>query len=292
MIPKIIHQIWFQDTYNKYTINKQKLPFEQSIVDKQQNIMNSLTPYKYKIYQLEWVMLNKRWHYVLWNEKSLYEFINDNYPLLLETYRLLTNKNKIKMAKYLLVYHFGGIYIDIYVKCLKPLDKLIVLHNNKNLLFSEIPYTTKFERSVIDVIYSYKKWYTLISNSVILSSPFHPLVKDILEQITWGVNSGKINHHNFIEKMVTILVNENITKHKDSIILQNYYLDPCYMYDKKCKHIPLSFTTRYNSNNKIKNICMKLTSYIYFGYMRNTTKIVLFVLILYIFKLTYNIYFY
>ena len=102
-----------------------------------------------------------------------------------------------------------------------------------------------------------------------------------------------------IKKIVTINVNENINKYKDSIILQNYYLDPCYMYDNQCKQIPLSFATQ-NENiydddekiNKLKNITIKSISYIYFGYMRNITKTILFILILYMLKLIYDLSFY
>ena len=44
--------------------------------------------------------------------------------------------------------------------------------------------------------------------------------------------------------------------------------------------------------NKLKNITIKSISYIYFGYMRNITKTILFILILYMLKLIYDLSFY
>lgn len=294
MIPKIIHQIWFYDTFNKYIDTTHRFSTKQTIDDKQNCILNSNVPEKYKIYQVEWITKNKDWYYILWNENSIIKFINSNYPLVKNVYMSLSIKNKIKMFKYLCVYHFGGVYIDIHIRCLKSLDKLLILQN-KNLVFSEIPYTTNIERDTIDMINGYKNWYKVISDHITISIPFHPLVKLILKRITWGINNGKMNSYNFMNKMVTITINENIHNYKDSVILQNYYLNPCYIYDKKCKHIPLSFTTQseniYGNNSwnihEIKTIIIKLISYAYFGYMRNITKTILFLLILYVIKLAY-----
>lgn len=73
--------------------------------------------------------LNPDWEYKLWNDDSLTDFISNYYP------ENMTNWNnfpypfyKIDYARYMLLHHYGGIYIDLDEQNLKPLEDFKVFY--------------------------------------------------------------------------------------------------------------------------------------------------------------------
>lgn len=94
-IPKIIHQIW----------------------------VGSPLPEKYKALQETWKKNHPDWQYILWTDKELnaLDFINK------DKYNAATNMGeKSDIARYELLYRYGGIYIDTDFECLLPFD---ILHH-------------------------------------------------------------------------------------------------------------------------------------------------------------------
>ena len=61
-----------------------------------------------------WREQNPNCRYKLWDDKECYLFIKDKFPDFLKTYNLL-NKPVMKadLFRYLVVYHYGGVYADI-----------------------------------------------------------------------------------------------------------------------------------------------------------------------------------
>ncbi len=103
MFPKIIHQIWF-DFGTKGLSNEHKYLIEHT------KTQASESGFEYK----------------LWTYESATEFILENYPYF--AYFLLKD-SKFKITKcdffrYVLMFHFGGIYIDLDFYILKPLNRL------------------------------------------------------------------------------------------------------------------------------------------------------------------------
>mgnify|MGYP001017549600 FL=1 len=118
MIPKIIHQIWFQGTeyIPKHLVN----------------------------YQNSWKEKNQDYQYMFWDTNSIKELIKrvniywitetyNNFPLMIQ---------KIDFAKYVILYYIGGIYIDMDMKCLKSLNILLKLSNikTKKIVVSNLTY--------------------------------------------------------------------------------------------------------------------------------------------------------
>ena len=99
-IPKIIHQIWFQGENNIPDFHK-----------KYQNICKTMY---------------SNWEYMFWDNDSITNLITENYPHLLFYYNYFPHLvQKVDLARYIILNHYGGCYVDMDVECLKPIDNLL-----------------------------------------------------------------------------------------------------------------------------------------------------------------------
>ena len=65
------------------------------------------------------------WKYVLINEKMADKFVKEKFPEFYDTYLSLEyDIQKVDMARYAYLYEFGGIYTDLDIELVKPLDDL------------------------------------------------------------------------------------------------------------------------------------------------------------------------
>ncbi|KAF8195762.1 nucleotide-diphospho-sugar transferase [Mycena galopus ATCC 62051] len=98
-IPRILHQTWKTGT----------LPEKWKTIS--QECRDMMPDYEYK----------------LWTDESSREFIARHYPWFLNTfddysYAIL----RADAIRYFVLYHYGGIYLDLDIGCLRPLDPLLV----------------------------------------------------------------------------------------------------------------------------------------------------------------------
>lgn len=92
-IPKIIHQIW----------------------------LGSPFPEAYKTLQETWLRNHPDWKYILWTDKDVEELGLYNKALY---DRARNYGEKSDIARYEILYRFGGLYVDTDFECLKPFDIL------------------------------------------------------------------------------------------------------------------------------------------------------------------------
>ena len=65
--------------------------------------------------------------YKLWTDASSREFIAEFYPYFLDTFDGYTYPiQRADAIRYFVLYHYGGIYIDLDIGCLRPMDPLLV----------------------------------------------------------------------------------------------------------------------------------------------------------------------
>ncbi|KAF5390711.1 hypothetical protein D9757_002687 [Collybiopsis confluens] len=98
-IPRILHQTWRTEILP---------PRWQNI---SQECRDMMPDYEYK----------------LWTDDSSREFIADNYPWFLDTFN--GYKYAIQRAdaiRYFVLYHYGGVYLDLDIGCIRPLDPLLI----------------------------------------------------------------------------------------------------------------------------------------------------------------------
>jgi hypothetical protein len=67
------------------------------------------------------------YEYILWTDASSREFIAKEYPWFLDTFDGYTYPiQRADAIRYFVLYHYGGIYLDLDIGCLRPLDPLLV----------------------------------------------------------------------------------------------------------------------------------------------------------------------
>ena len=117
IIPKNIHQVYF------------------FITDKE-------LPAKYVENQESWIKQNPEYNYILWNATMIEQLIEDKYPEVEELYHSYSHWiRRSDVARYLVLHQFGGIYVDMDLKCLKPVSQLLNEVGNKGIVMYE---TTPF----------------------------------------------------------------------------------------------------------------------------------------------------
>ena len=99
MIPKLIHQIWWQGKKN--------------------------IPKTYPNYCQSWKDKNKNFKFMFWDETKIRKLL-ELYPHLKNKFNKFPNMiQRVDMAKYIILYHYGGIYVDMDSECLKPIDDIL-----------------------------------------------------------------------------------------------------------------------------------------------------------------------
>ena len=111
-IPKIIHQIWLQ---GEIDIPKKYLSKTQRIKD-----------------------MHQTWKYYFWDDVSIVDLLSKN-TIWLNTYHKLNYLHqKVDYARYIILYIYGGVYIDMDVKMVKPLDSLLQKYIGYDFIVSRL----------------------------------------------------------------------------------------------------------------------------------------------------------
>lgn len=86
------------------------------------------------------VDLNPGYKFILWNTSSIEKLIEKQYAWFWPTYQSYEfNINRFDAARYFLIYHHGGIYLDMDVECMVSFDTIyeIELQNNESILLPQ-----------------------------------------------------------------------------------------------------------------------------------------------------------
>ena len=128
MIPKIIHQTWRNND-----IPNQWIKSRDSIIRH-----------------------NPEYHYILWKDIDIHEFMKSYYPAFYQMF--LSYKYKIQQIdafRYFILYHYGGIYIDLDIGCKASFDKYL----DNDLVLAKSINVSK-----------------TLTNSIMMASPQHPFM--------------------------------------------------------------------------------------------------------------------
>ena len=100
-IPRIIHQTWSGDAI----------------------------PTTFSPWVRSWMDQNPNWQYWFWTDKDIRCFIAHHYKDYLSLYdRYKYNINRADVMRYFVLYEHGGLYADIDMECVKPLDDITEGH--------------------------------------------------------------------------------------------------------------------------------------------------------------------
>jgi mannosyltransferase OCH1-like enzyme len=187
MIPKIIHQIWFQG------IDKIIEPYKTCFIE-----------------SIKFINYTK-WDHKFWDKETIDDLIKNNYPQYFDLYNncpILVQK--IDIARYIILYHYGGCYMDMDVKIIKDFndliddtDELIVSDTHQKFINNGILFSSKNNNFWIDFLNDLKPKVNRFTFSKLLCVNF---------------STGPLNFTNFVKK--------NINTYKIKI-LPYKYLEPC-----------------------------------------------------------------
>lgn len=209
-IPKIIHQIWFKD------VNK--------IPSKYYNNITSIHK------------LASDWTYKYWNlgGEELYDLCLQYSEQCAETFKNYKNtSHKLSLAKYVILYNMGGMFVDMDCEILKSLNAIPEL-KSKNLIISRAP-----DDHVRNFITTGRFFIKLLNDAVILSSPKNIYIKAVIDGII--KNSCIYTKHTmtckleFSEQLILTNALSRYEKDPDVLILDSDYFDPCFSFDGCCK---------------------------------------------------------
>lgn len=127
-----------------------------------------------KLYN-KWDGLCKKYGYehILYTDEDLRNFVKDNFPQYLQLYDSFTNPlERVDFARYVILYVHGGVYSDLDVMPLKPIDRWLSM--NRIVLGTE----PKEHRELL-----YKDKKVVLCNAFMISPPKQEIWKNLLEYI-------------------------------------------------------------------------------------------------------------
>ena len=118
----------------------------------------------------------KNWTYMFFTDEDIVEFIHTKAPEYASFFNSLKYSiQKIDFFRYLAVYHYGGVYLDLDILIEEPLDSL---YNNPDICKFPVELD-----NIRDTVITRRKFYQLIGNYAFYSPAGHPFLKRIIDNI-------------------------------------------------------------------------------------------------------------
>ena len=173
-IPKIVHQTW----------------------------KNTEIPNKYLKWMKSWAKNHPDWKFMFWTDESARQLIADKHPSLLQYYDgYLENIRRADAMRYVILYEFGGVYADLDLESLRPLDDLT---RKYTCILAQEPY----EHPIIDGNFEH-----LLINALMACKPKHPLMKKFIDNLPlfnhmWNVLDSTGPHY------LTVIYKQHVIQDK------------------------------------------------------------------------------
>jgi mannosyltransferase OCH1-like enzyme len=141
---------------------------------------------------------NPEYKYVLFDENDCIDFIKKNYNKdILDTY-LLINPNygpaRADLFRYLLMYKYGGIYLDIKSSCNTPLSDII--KDDTKYILAHWSHKGHRSSNLLNNFYGeFQQWH-------IICIPQHPFLKRVIETVIDNIKKYNINKDGVGKDMV------------------------------------------------------------------------------------------
>ncbi|KAL3864900.1 hypothetical protein ACJMK2_006547 [Sinanodonta woodiana] len=142
----------------------------EKILHQKWNTIN--IPIQFKDYVKSFIDNHLSWKYMFWTDQSTRLFIHDHYPNLLSLYDNYVNPlNRADAMRYMLLFYYGGVYSDLDVQSLRPLDPMIKKYSC--ILAQEPP--------IHSIVYS--NFYEQASTAFMACRKQHPFMKNLVENL-------------------------------------------------------------------------------------------------------------
>jgi Anp1/Glycosyltransferase sugar-binding region containing DXD motif len=147
MIPRVLHQTW----------------------------KNHEIPERWQPYQRSWQENHPNWEYRLWTDVDNRALVAAHYPWFLQIYdRYAAEISRVDAARYLMMHQFGGVYADLDMESLAPLDELL---EGEKLVLALEP-ANHIDQWVLD-----RGLDHIVGNAFLASTPRHPFWIEVLRSL-------------------------------------------------------------------------------------------------------------
>lgn len=174
--------------------------------------------------RFEWTQTIKEtfepmWKYRLWDNETILTFLKEFYPHLVSVFEHgATFAMKADIARYAIIQHFGGLYLDCDVEVLKPFSFLLERPNTK-LMVVRADTFVESEAHMFGFRYN---------NCIFAAKKDHPLMYDMLNLMCTRSTSGtktqqtmEVGYQKFSN-----FVQTKYEKEEGTLIISNTLLEP------------------------------------------------------------------
>ena len=166
--PEIAEKKYSWETKGKTPSKLLRYPEYQIPPILHQSWKTSTVPARYSDWKESCMKIQPTWDHLLWSDEDNRQFITKEYPWLLYAYdRLRGSILRADFVRYAYLHFYGGVYADLDVECIKPIDPLL---KNKNIILGVLG-------DDYDFIHN-------IPNAILASRRGHPFWLFLLNRIT------------------------------------------------------------------------------------------------------------
>jgi mannosyltransferase OCH1-like enzyme len=197
--------------YEKYKNNDEKIP--RLII---QTWKNNDIPSKYINSIRSIKRYNPNYKFMFFTDKDIDKFIKEEYPQYYSTYkRLPVIIQKIDFFRYIAVYHYGGIYFDLDMTGLYPLDNILKYECvfPVDTILTPVKCASNRFKKYCDKGYDY-----ILGQYAFGAKPKHPFIKALID----GIND---NIDKYIEEFKTNQTLHYVYASTGPDYVMNIYLD-------------------------------------------------------------------
>lgn len=158
VVPRIMHQIWL-DEHHPPNGHPQVAREDADVAESRDGLL--ALPHKYWEARTCCTELHPGWEFKLWTDLEATEFVKEWYPQVFEHYvGYRQTIQRTNILRYLVLHHFGGVYLDLDIRCRTSLEGLLW-----------VPWITP------------AAYPAGINNAFILSEPRHPFLTSVISEI-------------------------------------------------------------------------------------------------------------
>ncbi|NSL87213.1 cell surface protein [Chitinophaga sp. Mgbs1] len=136
---------------------------------------NNDLPDDFRLFMNTWKKHHPSWEHVLWTDEMNRLFIREKYPGFLPVYDSYeTNIQRVDAVRYFIINSFGGVYVDLDMECVQPLEPLLAAHTC--VLGQEPAAHCQLHNKQM-----------IISNAFIAAAPAHPFIRKVCTEMFTGI---------------------------------------------------------------------------------------------------------
>jgi mannosyltransferase OCH1-like enzyme len=199
----------------------------------------NLTVSKFKINSENWKNLNSDWNYVFVDDAKIKEACGQYSSECLQAYNEFDLLHlKVDFGRFVLLYLYGGIYVDMDMYILRPLNyskyvnEVIKDSEKGDILAVGNIYVNIFESLV------YNGSINSINNAYMISTPRNPIIKDLIDTLISRWKNSKVKYNSLTDSTEKInlitgpqFINKFFRKYIDDPSLYNVKLIPYFVFE-------------------------------------------------------------